>query len=180
MPANGRRDLIRRLKVNYSAHPCTIIHLSLSFFNNHWHRDTWKNFINSAAESLFAWITVLIIYKDLPEETLFIQLLNKFLPALLSLSFIESYLKKSINSADESISAWMTVFAWPSMVAAFSFMRYLFAIRSAARCQIFSLSSSGSRSHVTWAVVATSIALCTMSYHKKAHLQEAVSNIISK
>lgn len=191
---------------NNSGHPCTIIHLSLSFFINHWYRVTWRNPNNSAAESIcldyclyhlqrvtwrnltnspaewiFALNTAFIIYRDLPEEILFIQLLNQFLPALPSLSFTDSYLKKSINSAAESISAWITVFAWPSMVAAFSFMRYLFAIRSAALCQIFSLSSSGTWSHVTWAAVATSMPLCTMSYCKKKHTnKKLLSDIISK
>ena len=81
--------------LNNSAHPCTIIHLSLLFFINHWYRVTWKNLNNSADESIFVWITVYIIYRELPEEILSIHLLNQFLPWILPLSFTEIYLKKS-------------------------------------------------------------------------------------
>uniref|UniRef100_A0A2M3ZQF6 Putative secreted peptide n=1 Tax=Anopheles braziliensis TaxID=58242 RepID=A0A2M3ZQF6_9DIPT len=68
---------------------------------------------------------------------------------------------KSINSAAESISAWITVFAWPSMVAAFSSCRYGPAIRSAAFCQMRIRSSNGVRSHLTCVSVAVLIAFWT-------------------
>lgn len=51
------------------------------------------------------------------------------------------YLKKSINSAAESISAWITVLACPSIVAAFSVCRYCPAINEAAFSQILNLES---------------------------------------
>lgn len=50
-----------------------------------------------------------------------------------------AYLKKSISSAAESISAWMMVFDCPNIVAAFNAALYSFAIRLAAFSQIFNL-----------------------------------------
>lgn len=44
-----------------------------------------------------------------------------------------------MSSAAESISAWMVVLAWPSMVAAFSFALHGPAMREAAFSQMFNL-----------------------------------------
>lgn len=70
---------------------------------------------------------------------------------------------KSINSADASISAWTTVFDWPNIVAAFNFIRYFVAIKSAALSQMLIFSSKGTVSHFIWASVETLIAFFTKS-----------------
>jgi hypothetical protein len=72
-------------------------------------------------------------------------------------------LKKSMSSAAESISAWITVLAWPSMVAAFSVCLYSLAMREAAFSHIFRRSGIGVRSHFFWAATAVSIALFSRS-----------------
>lgn len=74
------------------------------------------------------------------------------------------YLIKSINSAALSISAWITVLAWPSIVAAFNFCRYLVAIISAAFLHIATLSFKGTLSQCRCASTAVSIAFFTNSY----------------
>ena len=59
-----------------------------------------------------------------------------------------------MNSQAASISAWIAVFDWPSMVAALSVSRHGPASSSAARRKIAARSSKGSARHIGAASLA--------------------------
>ena len=71
--------------------------------------------------------------------------------------------RKSISSQAASISAWCTVFDWPSIVAALSVSRHGPASSSAARRKTPARSSHGQRDHSFAAAAAASIACATCS-----------------
>src|SRR5690349_8695159 len=62
--------------------------------------------------------------------------------------------QKSIISHAESISAWKTVFDWPSIVAALSVARHVVASSSAALISTAARSSHGHADHSRRAVIA--------------------------
>ena len=68
-----------------------------------------------------------------------------------------------MSSHAESISAWKTVFDWPSIVAALSVSRHVVASSSAARRKTAARSSQGQRDHSRRASAAASIACATCS-----------------
>jgi hypothetical protein len=69
--------------------------------------------------------------------------------------------QKSISSEAESISAWITVFDCPSIVAAFSVARQVVVSSSAARRNTPARSCSDQLAHSRDAFIAASIACCT-------------------
>jgi hypothetical protein len=69
--------------------------------------------------------------------------------------------QKSTSSQAESISAWKTVFDWPSMVAAFSVDRHVVASSSAARRNTPARSSQGQLAHSRCAAAAAAAAAST-------------------
>ena len=69
-----------------------------------------------------------------------------------------------MNSQAASISAWIAVFDWPSMVAALSVSRQGPASSSAARRKIAARSSNGSARHIGAASLAALIAARASSW----------------
>jgi hypothetical protein len=72
--------------------------------------------------------------------------------------------QKSISSQAESISAWIAVFDWPSMVAAFRVARHGPASRSAALSSTAARSSKDIARHSGAAAVAASTAARASSW----------------